>query len=205
MISYVSLDLETTGFSPYNNEIIQIGAWKVKDEVVVDKFDTYVKPIQYIPREVQALTGITPEMVSCYPSIDEILPEFFEFCEDFPFLGHNLQFDYSFLLVKGNDIGIDFSLGKTRQGIDTLKLSKRFFPNFPKHSLEYLVERFKILDGGTGLHNASNDAYMTKLVYDRFLYNSKTVVGSRLPELLDGGKSNSRYGKVENNGTLSFN
>ena len=204
MISYVSLDLETTGFSPYNNEIIQIGAWKVKDEVVVDKFDTYVKPIQYIPREVQALTGITPEMVSCYPSIDEILPEFFEFCEDLPFLGHNLQFDYSFLLVKGNDIGIDFSLGKTRQGIDTLKLSKRFFPNFPKHSLEYLVERFKILGGGTGFHNASNDAYMTKLVYDRFLYNSKTVVGSRLPELLDGGKSNSRYGKVENNGTLSF-
>ena len=97
MVSFVSLDLETTGFSPYNNEIIQIGAWKIKDGVVVDKFDTYVKPIQYIPREVQALTKITPDMVADYPSVDEILPEFYAFCEDLPFLGHNLQFDYNFL------------------------------------------------------------------------------------------------------------
>ena len=50
MVSFVSVDLETTGFSPFSNEIIQIGAWKIKDGVVVDKFDTYVKPIQYIPR-----------------------------------------------------------------------------------------------------------------------------------------------------------
>lgn len=204
MISYVSLDLETTGFSPFNNEIIQIGAWKIKDEVVVDKFNTYVKPIQYIPREVQALTHITPEMVSDYPSIDEVLPEFFTFCEDLPFLGHNIQFDYNFLLVKGNDIGIDFSLNKSRQGIDTLKLARKFFPNFKKHSLEYLVEKFNILQGDTRFHDASYDAYMTKLLYDRFLYNSKTVVGSRLPELLDGGTNSSKYGKVECNDTLSF-
>lgn len=204
MVSYVTVDLETTGFSPFNNEIIQIGAWKIKDEVVVDKFNTYVKPLQYIPREVQSLTHITPEMVSDYPSIDEILPEFLNFCEDLPFLGHNLQFDYSFLIVKGNNIGIDFSLGKTRQGIDTLKLARRFFPNFQKHSLEYLVEKFNIMQGDKKFHDASYDAYMTKLIYDRFLYNSKTVVGSRLPELLDGGNENSKYGKVECNATLSF-
>lgn len=203
MVSFVSLDLETTGFSPYNNEIIQIGAWKIKDGIVADKFDTYVKPIQYIPREVQALTKITPDMVADYPSVDEILPEFYAFCEDLPFLGHNLQFDYNFLLVKGTAIGIDFSLKNQRSGVDTLKLAKKFFPNFPKHSLEYLVEKFNISVGDANFHNASYDAYMTKLVYDRFIYNPATMVGSRMPELLCG-KSNSQYGKVESNGTLSF-
>lgn len=203
MVSFVSVDLETTGFSPFNNEIIQIGAWKIKDGVVVDKFDTYVKPIQYIPREVQAITKITPDMVSDYPSIDEILPEFFNFCEDLPFLGHNLQFDYNFLLTKGKDIGLDFSLKGSRTGIDTLRLAKKFFPNFPKHTLEYLVDKFNILTGECNYHNASFDSYMTKLVYDRFLYNPSTMVGSRLPLLLTDNK-NTQYGKVENNGTLSF-
>lgn len=203
MVSYVALDLETTGFSPYNNEIIQIGAWKIKDEVVVDKFNTYVKPIQYIPREIQALTKITPEMISSYPSIDEILPEFFEFCEDLPFLGHNLQFDYKFLLVKGNDLGLDFSLSKQRQGIDTLKLARKFFPNLAKHSLDFMVESFKIIGDNTKFHDASYDAYMTKLIYDRFIYSSKTIVGSCLPELLTSNES-TQYGKVECDGTLSF-
>ena len=179
MVSFVSLDLETTGFSPHNNEIIQIGAWKIKDGVVTDKFDTYVKPIQYIPREVQALTKITPDMVADYPSIDEILPEFYGFCEDLPFLGHNLQFDYNFLLVKGSNMGIDFSLKNQRSGVDTLKLAKKFFPNFQKYSLEYLVEKFNIFVGDANFHNASYDAYMTKLVYDRFIYNPATMIGSR--------------------------
>lgn len=202
MLSYVSLDLETTGFSPYNNEIIQISAWKIKDGVVTDKFDTYVKPLQYIPREVQTITKITPDMVSSYPTIDEVLPEFFNFCEDLPFLGHNLHFDYNFLLVKGKSIGLDFSLNNMRTGIDTLKLAKKFFPNFPKHSLEYLVEKFKIPVGSANFHNASYDAYMTKLVYDRFALNPNTSIGSRLPQPLV--INNTQYGKVENNGTLSF-
>lgn len=202
MVNYVSIDLETTGFSPYNNEIIQVSGWKINEGVVVDKFNTYVKPIQYIPREVQSLTKITPEMVSSYPTVDEILPEFFNFCGDLPFLGHNLHFDYNFLLVKGKELGLDFSLKNTRTGIDTLKLAKKYFPNFPKHTLEYLVEQFNILTGDKNFHNASYDAYMTKLVYDRFMLNPHTIVGSRLPESLT--VTNTQYGKVENNGTLSF-
>lgn len=203
MTSYVVIDLETTGYSPYSNEIIQIGAWKIEDSVVKSKFDTYVKPIQYIPQVIQSLTKITPQMVADYPTIDEILPEFYTFVGDLPFLGHNLQFDYDFLLVKGKSLGLDFSLGNKRTGIDTLKLARKFYPNFEKHSLEYLVEKFKISTGEVKFHNASYDAYMTKLVYDRFLYNSSTMIQSRLPELLVK-EGNLKYGKVENNGTLSF-
>lgn len=203
MNSFISLDLETTGFSPFNNEIIQIAGWKIIDSVVSDKFNTYVKPIQYIPREVQSITRITPEMVADYPSIDEILPEFFNFCGDLPFLGHNLQFDYNFLLVKGKEVGLDFSLNNLRTGIDTLKLSRKFFPNLPSHSLEYMIDKFNIQAGDKRFHDAGYDSYMTKLLYDRFLYNPSTMVGSRLPELLCG-KKDTQYGKVECNATLSF-
>lgn len=202
MTDYVVLDLETTGFSPYANEIIQIGAHKIKDGISVDKFVTYVKPIQYIPTEVQSLTHITPEMVSTYPSIDEVLPEFFNFCSDLPFLGHNLSFDYDFLVVKGKECGVDFSLGGTRQGIDTLSLARKFFPKMKSHKLEHLVEEFGINLGNRKFHDAEFDAYATKLVYDRFVYNPYTVRSAEMPVLLT--KNKGQYGKVACDDTLSF-
>lgn len=202
MDSFVSFDLETTGFNPISDEIIQIGAYKFKQGVLMDKYVTFVKPIQYIPREVQNITKITPEMVAPYPSIDEVLPEFFEFCEDLPFLGHNLPFDYGFVVYHGKRMGLDFSLRGTRNGIDTLALSKKFYPNLPKHTLEYLIDYFKIFGGNSNFHNAEFDAYMTKLLYDRFLCDTRTVVGSRLPHSLTDKKT--KYGRVECNDTLSF-
>lgn len=61
MQDFIAVDLETTGFSTDTCDIIEIGAWKVKDGVVVDKFNTLVRPILYIPRTVQNITGITME------------------------------------------------------------------------------------------------------------------------------------------------
>ena len=129
MKDYIVLDLETTGFSPETCEIIEIGAWKVKEGVVVDKFCTLVRPLTYIPRDVQSITGITNEMVATCDTMEVILPEFFDFCEDLPFLGHNLPFDYRFLEYRGKFIGVDFSLKGSRLGIDTLYLSKKLLPD----------------------------------------------------------------------------
>lgn len=204
MLSYISLDLETTGFSPYNNEIIQVSAWKVEEGLVTDKFNTYVKPIQYIPREVQSITGITPSMVADAPSVEEVLPEFCSFCGDFPFLGHNLSFDYNFLLVKGKWCGVDFSLNGARTGIDTLKLAKKIFPNLKKYSLEDLVQHFKVSVGDPKFHDASFDSYVTKLIYDRFclMDGMHGVSGLRIPVLLTDKKK--EYGEATNNSLLSF-
>lgn len=205
MTSYISVDLETTGLSYANNEIIEIGAWKLKDGVVVEKFCVLVKPVVCISREIQRITGISNDMVCDALSIEEVLPDFFAFCEDLPFLGHNLQFDYSFLCYRGKKMGLDFTLAGTRCGIDTLKLSRQFLKGTISNKLEDIAKYFKIeLDSKRGgFHRASYDAYITKLVYDRFYYVYPNLAGVKLPEILNKD-DNTKYGKVVCDDTLSF-
>lgn len=203
MKDYISLDLETTGFSPMNSDIIEIGAWKVQNGVVVDKFCTLVRPVMYIPRTVQELTGITQDDVKDCDPIEFVLSEFFDWCGKLPFLGHNLQFDYSFLCYKGQFAGYDFSLGNTRTGLDTLSMSNRFLP-IEKKNLEAVANHFNIsVDASKGgFHRAGYDAYITKLIYDRFLLMHKECQGVDIPYILS--KNDSKYGKVVNNDTLDF-
>lgn len=205
MDSFVSLDFETTGFSAMANEIIEIGAWKVKDGVVVGKFTELVKPRGYISREIQRITGISPDMVADARDISEVLPEFYSFVEDLPFLGHNLPFDYDFLCAKGRSCGYDFSLNGERVGIDTLALSRRYFPELPSHKLASMAEQFKIQVSSAnqqGYHRAAYDAYVTKLLYDRFLYLYPAVPSVCMPTLIV--QDDLKYGRAKNSGTLSF-
>lgn len=199
MNTYVALDVETTGFSPDTCDIIELSGWKINDGVVIDKFDSLVRPVIYIPRTVQEITGITMDDVQGCEPIEVVLVDFFEFCGDYDFLGHNLPFDYSFLCTKGKRLGLDFSLRGSRLGIDTLKLSRKYL-NIKSNKLEDVVKHFQIdkLSGGD-YHRAYYDSYMTKLVYDRFVanYNTSDVL---IPEVLN--KDNKLYGKVENTDAL---
>lgn len=203
MQNFISLDLETTGFSTDTCDIIEIGAWKIKDGVVVDKFSELVRPILYIPRTVQSITGITMDMVADCETIDTIGLEFFDWCEDYPFLGYNLPFDYKFLCVKGKQLGVDFSLKHTRQGIDVLHLIKKYCSG-DSNKLRDVANRFNIdLSNSGQFHRANYDAYVTKLVYDRLLFSYPKVFEVTTPVILD--TNNGQYGKVINNDTLSFN
>ena len=203
MTDFVSVDLETTGFSPDRDDIIEIGAWKVKQGVVVDKFTTLVRPIAYIPRTVQQLTGITMEDVKDCETIEPTIIEFFDFCEDLPFLGHNLSFDFNFLVQKGKAVGLDFGLNRGRCGIDTLKLSRRYL-KLSSNKLADVADHFSIqLDAEKGgYHRASYDAYITKLIYDRFVLQYPKCEGVSIPELI--ALENKNYGKVTNMETLEF-
>lgn len=203
MKDYVSIDLETTGFSADKDDIIEIGAWKVKQGVVVDKFTTLVRPIAYIPRTIQQLTGITMEDVKDCETVEPNIIELYDFCEDLPFLGHNLSFDFNFLQAKGKAVGLDFSLKRRRCGIDTLKLSKKYL-NLENNKLETVASHFNIqLDAERGgYHRAGYDAYITKLIYDRFALLYPKCEGVSIPELI--ALDNKNYGKVVNNETLSF-
>ena len=205
MNSFVTLDLETTGFSAKTSEIIEIGAWKVENGVVTSKFCTLVKPLGYIPRDVQALTGITNEMVASELSIEEVLPNFFDFCGNLPFLGHNLQFDYSFLCEKGKQMGLDFTLGGMRCGIDTCKLSAKYLTNTASNKLKDVADYFSInvQADSMSFHRAGFDAYMTKLIYDRFKYLFPNIPNVTNPDFLDK-KDSKEYGRVVNDDTLSF-
>ena len=196
---YIALDLETTGFSATSSDIIEIGAWKIEDGVAKEKFCTYVRPYSYIPRNIQQLTGITPEMVKDSPVLEEILFEFFDWCSDYPFVGHNIQFDYSFLVTKGKNIGLDFTLSKSRMGIDTLKLSKKYL-NLQSNKLKDVLDYFNIEYDEDSLHSAKVDSYMCKLLIDRF--NTIVKGADLIPSPLD--EDGRKYGTVTNEETLSF-
>lgn len=203
MNEYISVDLETTGLSPETSDIIEIGAWKIKDGVAVDKFVTLVRPILYIPRTVQEMTGITMEDVADCQTIEPTLIEFFDWCGQLPFLGHNLPFDYRFLCYKGKFIGLDFSFGATRQGIDTLALARSYL-QLPSNKLENVANHFGITlqSDRAGYHRAGYDSYITKLVYDNFVYKFPNIMSIRTPAKLDIGDT--KYGKATNMDTLSF-
>lgn len=205
MDTYIALDLETTGYSAESSEIIEIGAWKVEKGVVVDKFHSFVRPILYIPRHIQELTGITDEAVKDCETVVPVLLEFYDWCGNYPFLGHNIKFDYGFLCAKGSPVGLDFTVRGTREGIDTLKLCRELL-NLHSNKLEDIVNFFgisiEIKDSSTDkFHRALYDAYMTKLVYDRFSLVYSSIISVNSPERLS---DNAGYGKVVNNDTLSF-
>lgn len=201
MDTYISFDLETTGFSPVSNEIIEIGAWLIKDDVAVAKFSELVKPKGYIPLEIQKMTHIYPEMVSDARDIEEVLPEFFSWCEEYPMISHNLNFDFSFIFAKGKEMGYDFSLKGERLGICTLKLSKEYFPD-RSHKLCDMADAFniKLTANNSTFHRAEYDAYMVKLLYDRFkfLYPALDRVNTPTKVLSDYYK----YGVSQSMGAL---
>lgn len=202
MTDYVVFDLETTGFSPVSNEIIQIGAFKVIGGVVTEKFVCFVKPVGYIPMQVQTLTGISMDDVSDANPIEMILPEFVKFCGDLPLLGHNIQFDYSFIIAKARGIGIDFTLSGTRQGIDTCELAKKYM-RCADNKLGTVAKSIGVeIDSEKTYHNAGYDAYTTKLIYDWMLDSFPNILAVTTPSLLE--KTKTVYGKVEIDDALSF-
>ena len=77
---YVVFDIETTGFSPVNNRIIEIGAVKLENGQVLDSFNIFVNPQRQIPEKITQLTGITDEMVADAPLEEEALRQFYAFC-----------------------------------------------------------------------------------------------------------------------------
>lgn len=168
MESYVVLDLETTGL-PSTSKIIEIGAWKIINGVHTGKFNMLVNPRCHIPREASLVNHITDEMVANELGIEEVLPQFYDFCEDLPFLAHNIAYDYGILIRRGKEVGLDFSLNGERLGLCTLKLSKQLYPNC-SHKLGDLVEVFNLgveVTSERTLHSALYDAYMCKRLLER--------------------------------------
>lgn len=188
----VFLDLETTGFSPTFNEIIEIGAIKFRNGVCVEQFNRRIKPEKYVPLDIQELTGITNEMLKDCEDIKSVLPEFIDFCEDADVYGYNLSFDYNFLCAKAKALGMDFTMNARRLGVDVLKVVKEQHKGFENYKLGTVSRIFKLPFDATQAHTAYYDAYITKLVYNRCVPVS--------PYLLD----KSKYGKPDITATLDF-
>lgn len=96
--SYIILDIETTGLSPINNDILEIAAIKIRNGKIIDKFDTLINPGVTIPPFISNLTGINNQMVCSAPYIDNVLPNLLKFVENLPIVAHNASFDIRFYI-----------------------------------------------------------------------------------------------------------
>lgn len=188
----VFLDLETTGFSPSFNEIIEIGAIKFKDGICIEQFNRRVRPEKYVPLDVQELTGITNEMLRDCETIHSVLPEFIDFCECADIFGYNLNFDYNFLCAKAKALCLDFTMNGKRQGVDVLKVVKEQYKGFENYKLATVANNLKVPFDVKQAHTAYYDAYITKLVYNRCVPVT--------PYILD----KSKYGKPDITATLDL-
>ena len=153
--TFVVFDLETTGFSSKNDKIIEIGAVKIREGKVVDRFSEFVNPEINIPYKIIELTGITDDMVKDSETIENILPSFLEFCKGSVIVAHNAGFDVGFIKKNAKDIGEEFD----HPVLDTVPLARYLYPELKKVKLNVVAKHLGIsLDNH---HRAVDDAKCT--------------------------------------------
>ena len=161
--AYVVFDLETTGLSAVHNQIIEIGAVKVEQGKIRERFSTFVNPKVPIPFEIEQLTGISDEMVLKAPVIEDILPDFLKFCEGCVLIAHNASFDAGFIEenCKRQGIVTDFTVG------DTVSMARILLPTLSKFKLDHVAKALQIpLENH---HRAVDDAACTAEIFLKFI------------------------------------
>ncbi len=182
--TFVVFDIETTGFSPVNNRIIEIGAVKVEQGSIVDRFSTFVNPQVPIPFRIEQLTNINDEMVVDAPTIEQVLPEFLEFCGDAVMVAHNAEFDMSFIVenAKRQQIQKEFTY------VDTMGIARLLLPGQAKHTLDAVAKTLKI--SLENHHRAVDDAECTAEIFTKFIEMLKEKNVETLGDLQEISKSN---------------
>ena len=156
---FVVFDLETTGLSAITDTIIEIGAVKVQNGTIVDRFSTFVNPKVPIPYRIEQLTSINDDMVMDAPVIEEILPKFMEFCRDCIMVAHNAEFDMGFISAACEKQGLpcEFTV------VDTVAMSRTLIPTIAKYKLDQVAKALKI--DLNHHHRAVDDAECTAHIF----------------------------------------
>lgn len=161
--TFVVFDIETTGFSAAEDRIIEIGAVKITDGAVVDRFSTFVNPEVPIPFEIQQLTHITDDMVLEAPKIEEALPAFLDFVGESALVAHNAGFDVGF--IEQNCVRLGRS--RTFTSVDTVGLARVLLPTLSKYKLNIVAKALNI--SLENHHRAVDDAAATAEIYVKFI------------------------------------
>ena len=172
---FVVFDLETTGLNEKQEQIIEIGAARIKDFKIVEKFQSFVNPHKKIPEKIVTLTGITNEMVDNAPEIQDVLKEFKEFCKDTVLVAHNASFDMKFLCEHGERYNIVFD----NPAVDTLMVARYHLRDLDHHRLDDLTEYFNI--SLENHHRADDDAYATAEILLKLIEMQKGLGFDFLP------------------------
>lgn len=156
----VVFDIETTGFNARKDDIIEIGAVKIKDRKVIDTFNTFVHTDMKLPEKIIELTSITDDMLIDAPSITEALTSFKEFVgEDSILVAHNAGFDVKFIKEKNM---VNFNEKYEKPVIDTLELAKALVKGVKNYKLDTLTKKFNIVLENH--HRAVDDAKATAML-----------------------------------------
>lgn len=138
--SVVFLDLETTGATATRDRITEVGLIEVDNGRFIREWSSLVNPGMSIPSGIQALTGISNDMVALAPRFEEIARELYEVIDGRVLIAHNARFDYGFLKNEFRRLGKTF----TAPVLCTVKLSRKLFPQHPRHNLDSLMNRHGI-------------------------------------------------------------
>lgn len=166
-ITYVVFDLETTGLYPNSGDsIIEIGAVKIKDGNIIDRYDELVYPSKLLSEDIIKITGITNEMLGGKRKEKECIIDFMNWVSDAPMVAHNAKFDISFILNAYDK----YNLGEFKNTvIDTLGLSRYLESSERYHNLATLVKRYNIPWDEDKHHRGDYDSMGTALIFDKML------------------------------------
>ena len=193
--TYVVFDFETTGFNAAGGDsIIEVGAVKLYNGEIIDKFSELIDPKRPLPSKITELTGITQEMLDGCDDEEIVIKRFIEWYGDLPMVAHNAKFDVSFLEMAYSK----YNLGEFKNTvIDTLELSRVLDNAYARHSLSALVKRYNVAFDESSHHRGDYDAEATAYVFHKMM---KKVDSNNLETINDMNKLVSKdeiykYGK----------
>lgn len=181
---YVVFDLETTGFSPVKNKIIEIGAVKLQGGRITERFSTFVNPKEPIPYKIQQLTSIRDEDVLDAPLIEEVLPQFLEFSKGCVMVAHNASFDMSFITENCKLLGLTHE----DTVVDTVGIARILLPGQAKHTLDACAKTLGI--SLENHHRAVDDAEATAEIFEKFLPMLQAAGVKKLSDINAMGEDN---------------
>lgn len=158
--NYTVIDIETTGLVPGVDEILEIAAFKYRDNNIVDNFSSLVK-VNSIPDFIEKLTGINDKMIKEASTIDNIIKEFYDFIGDDILVGYNVNFDINFLYDNLYETtGIELK----NNFIDIMVIAKRVLKGLDKYSQENVAKHYNI--NTDNLHRALDDCKVCSMIFD---------------------------------------
>ena len=156
---YIAFDLETTGLSSVNDQIIEIGAVRMKNGQEIDRFQTFVDPGRKLEKKIVELTGISDEMLEGAPKIETVLPQFLEFVGQRVLVAHNSDFDTAFVRNACQRQGLTYDL----TAVDTLILSQNMLPGLNKYKLDIVANALSLPEFTH--HRAADDAVICGMIF----------------------------------------
>ena len=164
---FVVFDIETTGLNKEKCKIIEIGAVKIQDGEIIDRWSTFVNPKTKIPSEITNLTSITDSMVRDASVFSEQIDDFLKFCEGCVMVAHNANFDMGFMKEEAKNCGRSFDLPY----LDTLILARCMYKSLPNHKLDTLCRHLNVILAHH--HRAVDDAEATAQAFVKMLEELK--------------------------------